>query len=59
MPMAISSCYECGDDIEYEMDDLEAEAYFLENPHVNRDVDLSVDAVDWCDNCRSIKQVNR
>ena len=40
MPMVIQACYECGDEICYEMDDLEAEAYFSENPHVNRDVDV-------------------
>ena len=39
MPMVIQACYECGDEISYEMDDLEAEAYFAENPHINRDVD--------------------
>ena len=38
MPIVFSSCYECGDEIEYEMDDLEAEVYFLENPQVSRDV---------------------
>ena len=28
MPMVIQACYECGDEICYEMDDLAAEAYF-------------------------------
>ena len=40
MPMASRTCYECGDEIVYEMDDLEAEAYFAENPHISRDVDV-------------------
>lgn len=40
MPMVIQACYECGGEIFYEMDDLEAEAYFQENTHVSRDVDL-------------------
>ena len=38
MPMVIQACYECGDEICYEMDDFQAEIYFQENPHVSRDV---------------------
>jgi len=40
MPMVSQHCYECGEDICYEMDDFEAEVYFLENPHISRDVDF-------------------
>ena len=40
MPVVMQTCYECGDEIEYEMGDLEAEVYFQANPHVNRDVDV-------------------
>ena len=40
MPMVFQTCYECGEEIFYEMDDLEAEVYFLENPDISRDVDF-------------------
>ena len=39
------------DEISYEMDDLEAEAYFSENPHVNQDVDVVTLAPMPCDMC--------
>ena len=51
MPMAFQTCYECGDEICYEMDDLEAEVYFLENPHVSRDVDIVTLPPMLCANC--------
>ena len=51
MPMVIQACYECGEEICYEMDDLEAEAYFAENPHVNRDVDIITLPPMACDMC--------
>ena len=40
MPMVSQACYECGDEIYYEMDDFHAEIYFSENLHINRDVDV-------------------
>ena len=40
MLMVSQTCYECGDEISYEMDDLQAAVYFTENPHISRDVDV-------------------
>ena len=51
MPMAIQVCYECGEEIYFEMDDLQAEAYFLENPHVSRDIGLVTLPPMPCDMC--------
>ena len=51
MPTVIQACYECGDEIFYEMDDLEAEAYFLENPHISRDVNIVTLPPMPCDMC--------
>ena len=48
---AHQSCYECGEDIRYEMDDLAAEAYFSENPHIKRDVDIITLPPMPCDMC--------
>ena len=41
-------------DICYEMDDLAAEAYFSENPHVNRDVDVVTLPPMSCDRCEQL-----
>ena len=51
MPMVSQTCYECGDDICYEMDDFQAEIYFSENPHIRRDVDVVTLPPMSCDMC--------
>ena len=51
MPAVYQHCYECGEEIYYEMDDLQAEIYFQEKPHVSRDVDFVTLPPMPCDDC--------